>query len=1182
LDAAKKLTTGLNGVGNAAGDAARRQNQHSDSMGGSMLRAAAFYQVLERGAALVKEATLGTAMYAARTEQLGVALYAVARAHGITDQTIDREVEKVKKLGVTTQDARQNMTRLVAARLDITKTEAFARGSQDMGRVSGEGTSLTMSRMMQAAIGGELETPKSMGLAVNYEKAYRLMEKELGRFKDGLTETEKRQARFNDLIRASGEYSGAYAASMTTVGGAMLSLRRYTDEAKNAIGDRFAGALGTTVNWLTQLAKGTTESGAATADWIKMILVAITAFAAYKAAVMLCGAAMHAFTAASAAAMLANPVFWIAGAIAAVVAFGASWLLSKDKIDLAAQATDQNRKAIEAERREILASNGQLAERTRLLDILGTKELRNEQTLALAMKKEVDAKVEELRKKLANTSSPIDRSAIGTQIATLQGRLANLGDGLTVGDYQRRYPKAKLAPDDTPVAKNAESAIDQQRRAAHEWMMSGQVQQLEGIDRLNAEYQKQIDVLTKLGKLKLSPEAARDMKQGWAERATDLHYDYAKKEADLAKEREKLFGTQTGTGLIGGEVGKWRSDQEADRLKGLGEHAKKITDTYHQIARQSQDNQVQEQQLGIESLKKQEQIRLTLLDQTNAHTLASKIALEQQKLDVRLDFIQREESAELRLLNLKREMAKTEVAIQYAGQDNQIKALQELIDQKYNMLSRSNQADAKDKATLAREQAAKNQFNTIYEGNKRLFDHLKQSAEGIFDAMLSKSQSVWAAMANAFKMAFLTVMKEIVTSQIARSLTGLFTGQKVGLAPSGSTGSGISGRIRGFFGGIGAGSQPVFPDRTIEQPQQPTRPQFMKLDQLLSSTGYSGGMLSSANASRNPFTSDYAPAPASSPGRAAFQQLSKFSSVKDFFRPSSVSSSVLAQSRSLASEGYPHLVMTPDGAIVDASSGAIMQGGKLFSSTGKLGKAGPAAKGALAAGGSMLFMDGMQRGGKLGVLETTAGGAAVGFAYGGPIGAAVGAAVGLVAGLARGAFKTSTQKMKDRILALTGVRVDSNSVLKQAVQMAQQQCGGNFDLFVRSKQGQDLIEMYAQQAGQKFRSSYNPQSFSMAQSGNSLYEMASFTNGNTNNPLSNLPGLGFSAASDQVSGRMSSAGPMTVTLQIDGPATTGLLRGEAVSVIGSPEGQNASVRANRASVARTETTAVLTSPFTKY
>ena len=67
------------------------------------------------------------------------------------------------------------------------------------------------------------------------------------------------------------------------------------------------------------------------------------------------------------------------------------------------------------------------------------------------------------------------------------------------------------------------------------------------------------------------------------------------------------------------------------------------------------------------------------------------------------------------------------------------------------------------------------------------------------------------------------------------------------------------------------------------------------------------------------------------------------------------------------------------------------------------------------AAGAMIAMDGLRRGGKLGVAETSGGGALIGFKFGGPLGAAVGAWIGLWAGIARLFVKGAQEKARDRL-----------------------------------------------------------------------------------------------------------------------------------------------------------------------
>ena len=91
--------------------------------------------------------------------------------------------------------------------------------------------------------------------------------------------------------------------------------------------------------------------------------------------------------------------------------------------------------------------------------------------------------------------------------------------------------------------------------------------------------------------------------------------------------------------------------------------------------------------------------------------------------------------------------------------------------------------------------------------------------------------------------------------------------------------------------------------------------------------------------------------------------------------------------------------------------------------------------GAMLAAGAMLVMDGLRRGGKLGVAEDAGGGALIGFKYGGPLGALIGGIAGAVAGVVRLYIKGATEKTKDKIKALYGVDISDKGVLKQIVDM---------------------------------------------------------------------------------------------------------------------------------------------------
>ena len=110
----------------------------------------------------------------------------------------------------------------------------------------------------------------------------------------------------------------------------------------------------------------------------------------------------------------------------------------------------------------------------------------------------------------------------------------------------------------------------------------------------------------------------------------------------------------------------------------------------------------------------------------------------------------------------------------------------------------------------ARENAANRTTQLVREHNRQIFDSLKQQAGGVFDALLTKSQSVWKAIGNSLKTALLTAIKEVVTSRVAATLMYMFTGQKVSFAGGGAGPGGSGGMLGGLGGLLGIGAVPVF------------------------------------------------------------------------------------------------------------------------------------------------------------------------------------------------------------------------------------------------------------------------------------------------------------------------------------------------------------------------------------
>jgi hypothetical protein len=188
-------------------------------------------------------------------------------------------------------------------------------------------------------------------------------------------------------------------------------------------------------------------------------------------------------------------------------------------------------------------------------------------------------------------------------------------------------------------------------------------------------------------------------------------------------------------------------------------------------------------------------------------------------------------------------------------------------------------------------------------------------------------------------------------------------------------------------------------------------------------------------------------------------------------------------------------------------------------SGGKITGVGGVAGAALGAGGMMLASAGLlgnNRGTWGGIAEGTAGGAMIGMQMGGPLGAAIGAGAGFAIGgmeMLLG-IVSPAQKAHDDIKSIYNVSIPTNSgTIKQVVQIAQSQFGGDIAVAVRSPSVRQLVMLYSEATGQKMPlSATTPYSGSLVEQGGKLYQQASYQDGQAHVYASNIPTLGGIAA----------------------------------------------------------------------
>jgi len=191
----------------------------------------------------IKDLISESALLAARVETLGVVVNIIGNNLGYSSDQMTGFVDNVKKMGITTQEAEQSISRMASAQMDLTKAGNLARIAQDAAVIGNINSSEAFGRMVYAIQSGQPEMLRTLGLNISFEQSYAKLASQLHKTAEELTQGEKTQARMNATLEYGPRIAGAYEAAMGTVGKQILSLARYTEEAKKGFGELFTPLL---------------------------------------------------------------------------------------------------------------------------------------------------------------------------------------------------------------------------------------------------------------------------------------------------------------------------------------------------------------------------------------------------------------------------------------------------------------------------------------------------------------------------------------------------------------------------------------------------------------------------------------------------------------------------------------------------------------------------------------------------------------------------------------------------------------------------------------------------------------------------------------------------------------------------------------------------------------------------
>lgn len=236
-------------------------------------------QGLQQVGQALKSATVDAATYAARTQTLAIVNTQLAKANDLNVFSTKQTVESVRSLGITTQQAFDSVNQLIVGQLNLAKATDLARLAQDAAVIAGKNSSETLAGIINGIRTQQIDVLRTYGINVQFETAFTQAQRELKR---ELTATEKQQIALNEVLKQAPKIAGSYEASLDTTGKKMTSLRRFVDEAKNAIGNEFQGALGASIDGLTSAAQFAEAHSQALGNLAKSAALATAAFGVFQ------------------------------------------------------------------------------------------------------------------------------------------------------------------------------------------------------------------------------------------------------------------------------------------------------------------------------------------------------------------------------------------------------------------------------------------------------------------------------------------------------------------------------------------------------------------------------------------------------------------------------------------------------------------------------------------------------------------------------------------------------------------------------------------------------------------------------------------------------------------------------------------------------------------------------------
>jgi len=181
-------------------------------------------------------------MESARYETLGIVMETIGHNAGYSAAQMHAFAKGLESTGISMTEARQSLSRMNQAQLDLSKSTQLARVAQDAAVIGMMNSSDAFNQLVYGIQSANVRVLRTIGINVSFEDSYKKVAKQLGVTTTSFTELEKANIRMNAALEAGEVIAGTYEAAMETAGKQSLSLTRYFDNLKVLLGTAFLPA----------------------------------------------------------------------------------------------------------------------------------------------------------------------------------------------------------------------------------------------------------------------------------------------------------------------------------------------------------------------------------------------------------------------------------------------------------------------------------------------------------------------------------------------------------------------------------------------------------------------------------------------------------------------------------------------------------------------------------------------------------------------------------------------------------------------------------------------------------------------------------------------------------------------------------------------------------------------------